>query len=104
VTVKAVRGFESHPFRMFYIYVLWSNKLEKRYIGYTENIEKRLKEHNSGKTPFTKSGKPWSLIYQESYSDKTLAIKREMFLKSGQGRKFLDDELQKAVRGFSAEG
>ncbi|MDI6765506.1 MAG: GIY-YIG nuclease family protein [Bacteroidota bacterium] len=89
---------------MYYIYALWSNKLKKRYIGFTENIEKRFKEHNAGKTPFTKSGIPWTLIYHETYKDKYSARKREIFLKSGQGRKYLDDMLQKAVRGFSAEG
>lgn len=101
---KAERGFESHPFRMYHVYVLWSNKLKKRYIGFTENIEKRFKEHNTGKTHFTKSGIPWTIIYQETYTNKYSARKREIFLKSGQGRKYLDDVLQKAERGFSAEG
>ncbi|MBI4810884.1 MAG: GIY-YIG nuclease family protein [Ignavibacteriales bacterium] len=89
---------------MYYVYVLWSTKLKKRYVGSTEDINKRLKEHNAGKTTFTKSGIPWSLIYHETYTEKHTARKREIFLKSGQGRKFLDNFLHKAESGFSAEG
>jgi putative endonuclease len=76
---------------MFFVYVLWSSKLKKRYIGYSVDTDKRLKDHNKGKTPFTKSGMPWKLVYTEVYNDKASAIKRERFLKSGQGRKFLDN-------------
>ncbi len=75
---------------MFYVYVLWSDKLNKRYIGQTENVQQRLINHNKGKNQFTKSGIPWKLIYVEELPDRTSAIKRERFLKSGQGRKFLD--------------
>jgi len=89
---------------MYYVYVLWSDKLRKRYIGFTDNIERRLKEHNAGKTPFTKSGIPWTFIYSEKYPDKYSTRTRELFLKSGQGRKYLDDVLHNAARGFSAEG
>jgi len=79
---------------MFYVYVLWSVKLQKRYIGFTADIAKRFTEHNSGKSPFTKSGQPWELIYVEKYSTKNEAQKREIFLKSGVGRKYLDTELK----------
>jgi putative endonuclease len=84
-------GFESLPLRMYYVYVLWSEKLKKRYVGSTKNLEQRIKEHNSGKTTFTKSGVPWKLIYYEQYTSLSEARKREIFLKSGQGRKLLDE-------------
>jgi putative endonuclease len=71
--------------------VLWSEKLKKRYVGSTKNLEQRIKEHNSGKTTFTKSGVPWKLIYYEQYTSLSEARKREIFLKSGQGRKLLDE-------------
>jgi putative endonuclease len=80
---------------MYYVYVLWSEKLKKRYVGSTKNLEQRIKEHNSGKTTFTKSGVPWKLIYYEQYTSLSEARKREIFLKSGQGRKLLD-ELQRS--------
>ena len=85
-------------------YVLWSEELRKRYIGSTENLQKRIKEHNAGKSKFTKSGIPWNLIYYETFEEKKDALQREMFLKSGQGRKILDSILQNGDRGFSAEG
>jgi putative endonuclease len=89
---------------MYHVYVLWSDKLKKRYIGFTEDLNKRFREHNTGKTDFTKSGIPWIIIYHETYEDKCSARKREIFLKSGQGRKFLDEVLPKAEYGFSAKG
>ena len=77
---------------MFYIYVLESLRNKKRYVGYTsKDISIRLKEHNTGSNNFTSQNGPFVLFYSEALSDKTSAIKREKFLKSGQGRKFLDN-------------
>ena len=84
---------------MYYIYVLWSSKLVKRYIGSTDNLEKRLDEHNRGSNKFTKGGIPWIKIHQEDFSTKTDALKREKFLKSGQGRAWLDKQLPNFRRG-----
>ena len=76
---------------MFYVYVLRSLKSNKRYIGFTaKQPEKRLEEHNLGSNKWTRVNKPFKLIYKERFLDKTEAIKREKFLKSGQGRKYLD--------------
>ena len=63
--------------KMYYIYVLWSSKLIKRYVGSTDNVEKRLDEHNRGSNRFTKGGIPWITVYQEEFSTKTEALKRE---------------------------
>jgi putative endonuclease len=76
---------------MYFVYVLWSEKLHKRYVGHTQNIESRLKEHNSGKVHFTKAGIPWRIVYKEEYPSRSEAMKREKFLKSGKGRKLLDE-------------
>lgn len=62
---------------------------DKTYVGLTKNIEKRLSEHNSGKSHFTKSFKPWILIYKEVCDNMTDARKREKYFKSASGRKFL---------------
>ncbi|MBX2991722.1 MAG: GIY-YIG nuclease family protein [Bacteroidetes bacterium] len=75
---------------MHYVYVLWSDKLKKRYVGSTKDYQKRLVEHNNGKTSFTKAGIPWRLIHVEEFSDTSSARQRELFLKSGAGRKWLD--------------
>ena len=77
---------------MFYVYVLKSLRNNKRYIGYTsKDVTIRLKEHNTGWNKFTSLNSPFTLIYSEILTEKTLAIRREKFLKSGQGRKFLDN-------------
>jgi putative endonuclease len=75
---------------MYYVYVLWSDKLHKRYVGFTSNLSQRLSDHNSGKSPFTKRGIPWKMIYTEEYLSEIDARKREIFFKTGVGRKFLD--------------
>ena len=75
---------------MYNVYVLWSAKLRKRYVGTSKDVESRTKQHNSGASKFTKGGIPWVLIYQEAFDSHTEAIKRELFLKSGAGRAWLD--------------
>ncbi len=74
----------------YYTYVLRSVSHGNRYVGSTQNIKNRLKEHNSGKCEYTKGRKPWQLLYFEEFSTRSEAMKRERFLKSGQGRKYLD--------------
>jgi putative endonuclease len=76
---------------MYFVYVLWSYKLRKRYIGSSENAEERLTKHNAGKSTFTKRGIPWISIHKETYRTKAEALIREKFLKSGMGRKWLDE-------------
>lgn len=81
---------------MSYVYVLKSLRNGKRYIGSTDLLpEERLKEHNYGANKFTKRNGPFELIYQEKCDNKTEARKRENFLKSGVGRKYLDEILKK---------
>ena len=76
---------------MFIVYVLKSERNGKRYIGCTKkDAETRLREHNMGSNEWTKINKPFRLLYEEAFEDKTKALQREKFLKSGQGRKFLD--------------
>ena len=67
-------------------------------MGYTsKDVKIRLNEHNTGSNKFTSQNGPFIILYSETFPNKTSAIKRERFLKSGQGRKFLD-ELQKYAR------
>lgn len=67
------------------VYFIKSCIKERYYIGCTTDIEKRLKEHNAGKTKSTKSYIPWKLIYFEEFNDKKAAYKREWFLKHPKG-------------------
>ena len=75
---------------MFYVYVLKSIVDYGLYIGFTENLRKRFREHNWGKCRSTKSRIPVRLIYYEAFINKRDARKREIELKShGQQREFL---------------
>ena len=75
---------------MFVVYVLYSERFDKIYVGFTSNLEQRLKSHNElGKKGWTIRFRPWTVIYTEQYDDKSIAIKREQQSKSGQGREFI---------------
>jgi len=74
---------------MYYAYVLRSLKNGRFYTGSTDNIERRLLEHNSGKSKYTSHVGPFQLLYFEAFAIRQEAVKREMALKSGQGRQWL---------------
>ncbi len=74
---------------MYYVYILQSiNFVDQYYVGYTENIENRLKLHNNGSSFHTNKYKPWKIITYIAFSDKIKAIAFEEYLKSGSGRVF----------------
>jgi putative endonuclease len=73
------------------IYVMWSEKLQKRYVGSAKDPLIRLQQHNAGASKFTRGGRPWILIHKEILTTKTSALQRERYLKSGVGRKWLDE-------------
>lgn len=80
---------------MYYVYIIQSLKDRKFYTGITNNLERRISEHNRGKesTLSTKNRGPFKLVYKELVSDKKSARLREKFLKSGKGREFRDKVL-----------
>ena len=68
------------------MYILQSLKAEKLYIGHTDNLARRMKEHNTGwDSKYTRQNGPWTLIYSESHPDRSSATKRERYLKSTNG-------------------
>jgi len=76
---------------MYYIYVLKSLKNNKKYTGFTQKDPKiRLKEHNNGTNSYTRQNRPFELVYFETFIEEEKARIRERFLKTGQGRRFLD--------------
>jgi putative endonuclease len=74
---------------MFVVYILYSNSLDKYYVGYTNDLERRLSEHNRKKGKFTDGGIPWRLVHQEKYELKNDAMKREKFIKSQKSRQYI---------------
>ena len=71
----------------FYTYILQSKKNNSLYIGYTSDLKKRLKEHNSGNNKATKPFIPYKLICYEAFLNRIDAKNREEYLKGGYGRK-----------------
>jgi len=66
---------------MFYVYVIKSKKDSSIYIGYSNNLVRRMKEHNSGESKYTKNKHPYELIYYEAYKSMSDAKYRENNLK-----------------------
>ena len=68
---------------IFYVYMLKSKSIKTiTYVGYTKNLEKRVKLHNSGKGAKFTRGRKWVLIYKEKYKSKKEAISREYYIKN----------------------
>jgi putative endonuclease len=85
----------------FYTYILYSLKDKGFYIGFTNNLKRRLTEHANSKVDATKNRIPLKLIHYEYFINRDDAEAREKFLKSGYGRKqfkeFLKDTLEPLV-------
>ena len=71
------------------VYVLFSEKLNKFYVGACVDLERRLYEHNIGHSKFTSLGIPWRLVYKEDYPDLPLAKRRELEIKRKKSRQYL---------------
>lgn len=82
---------------MFYVYLLLSEKDQRTYLGSTDNLERRIGEHNAGKNVSTRIRRPLRLIYKESYSNLSEARAREKYFKSRSGRR----ELKKIFVGLN---
>jgi len=74
---------------IYAVYVLWSKEESKFYIGFTSDIERRIKEHRSGKVHTTKRYKSLNLIYYEKFVSEVDARRREKYFKTTQGKKGL---------------
>lgn len=82
----------------YFAYVLLSLKDKKFYVGYSEDLEKRIKEHFKGKVKSTKYRLPLKLIHYEYFINKKDSKAREIFLKSGFGRDQLRKSLKRTLR------
>ena len=86
---------------MYYIYVLFNEKADsekKFYLGYTNDLRRRVAEHNQGMSQWTKRFGPWRLIYYEAYASMEDAMDRERKLKShGKGIQELKKRLRKSI-------
>lgn len=78
---------------MHFVYLLESETTKRWYTGYSTDIYKRVDAHNEHMNVSTAHGGPWKLIYYEAYLEKMDALKREKFLKSGSGHRYVKKQL-----------
>jgi len=71
----------------YYFYILKSKSTNKTYVGHTNNLVRRLREHNSGKSIYTSRFMPWEIIYKEEFDEEIEARKKEKYYKSSTGRR-----------------
>lgn len=80
---------------MWYVYVIKSTKSDYWYTGSTNDLWKRFKQHNEGKSTSTKPRGPYKLIYHEASLSEQDARSRELYLKSGMGKRYLKNRLKR---------
>jgi len=80
---------------MFYTYILQSKKSDMWHTGSTMDLRKRLWQHNNGKSLYTKGRGPFALIYYEACYNEDDARSRELYLKSGMGKRYIKNRLKR---------
>jgi len=76
---------------MYITYILYSPKIQRFYTGQTKNLDRRLEEHNRGKSLFTAKGIPWMVVFSKAGNLKRDAMKLERFIKKRGAGRFLRD-------------
>mgnify|MGYP001238677790 FL=1 len=74
----------------FVVYILFSERLGKYYVGQTSDLDKRLKRHNSGIERFTRLGTPWVLVHSELTNSRAEAMKLEKKIKNLGAKRYLE--------------
>ena len=100
------RWFESsRPDKMEYcVYILQSSRTKRYYTGHTEDFERRLGEHNSGKNKSTRNGSPWQLVYQEVLLTRSEAMQKEEQIKNRGAKRFLEVVEKRKIQGVAQLG
>jgi putative endonuclease len=76
----------------YFVYIIFSSKLNKYYTGFTENLEVRLEQHNSGISTFTAKGIPWVMVYNLEVNSANEARQLEKIIKGRGAKRFLIDK------------
>ncbi|PIP24489.1 MAG: excinuclease ABC subunit C [Candidatus Nealsonbacteria bacterium CG23_combo_of_CG06-09_8_20_14_all_37_18] len=87
---------------MWYVYILRSNKDKQLYVGLTNDLKKRINEHNMGKVSSTYLRRPFKIIYYEVHTNRYDAAKRERFLKTGWGKNWIKRTLENYFQTFKS--
>ena len=74
----------------FTLYIIYSRQIDKYYIGYTSDLEKRMKEHGSGISTYTSKATDWILKYTELFPERGQAMAREKEIKKKKSRSYIE--------------
>jgi putative endonuclease len=80
---------------MAWVYILYSKKIDKYYVGACTDLDRRFYEHNLGRSKFTSTGIPWELVYTEEWEDLVLAKQRELKIKKMKSRIYIQELIRK---------
>ena len=80
---------------MFYVYILQSCIDGSYYTGQTNNLADRIERHNKSRSVYTKSKRPWKLVYYEKFESRSSAIKRENQIKSWKNRSLIEKLIER---------
>ena len=83
---------------MYYVYVLISLKDRNFYVGYTDNLKERLKQHQQGKVMSTKNRRPLKLVYYEACLNQQDATHREKYLKTSWGKRYIKNRIKNYLK------
>jgi putative endonuclease len=84
----------------YYVYILFSHKDKKLYVGFTSDLKDRIEKHNSGGNDSTKNRRPLSLVHYEAYLSEKDARAREKYFKTGFGRESIKKQLKNTLEQF----
>lgn len=86
---------------VYYLYVLLSESTGRYYVGHTKNLEGRLKRHDEGRSPFTKSRGPFKIVYIEEYGSRSEAARREAEIKAKKSRSYIEQLISRGLTNLS---
>jgi putative endonuclease len=81
-----MRGFSL----MYTVYIIYSQRIDKYYIGFSSNVPDRFRKHNRNSKGFSAAGRPWIIVFTEAFENKKKAMKREKQLKKWKNRERLE--------------
>ncbi len=89
--IKLVISITSFFYSMtYFVYIIESFKDGTHYVGSTQDLSERMERHNQGRSTYTKSKKPWALVYTEEHPDRSRAIIREKEIKSRKSKSYIE--------------
>ena len=86
---------------MFYVYILLENN-GQLYTGFSADLRQRVKDHNAGKVESTRDRRPLKLLHYEAYTKESDARRREKYLKTSEGKKFLKQQIRDLLEELSS--